>query len=262
MAFQAYWQDLVVQYFPKQTDNWRLQKDIVIIALDDEIQNIDKSVCQAQVFPAVDFRNVKSTEEDIVSNFLSISAKYDINLFRYGPPGLSSVKQVGCSLSHIILWMHISQSSRPFVTVLESDAKLVRPIVKVTDGVDIVFQGYSKCEKPNRDCIGAWGYSITPKYARYLLEQSLPINIHMDRYLFMTSGDKNVIMANPKTVVPNGRDSTLDHVASAYSKLCKKIKKLVDEPKHGNMVFSIVLSTVFIVILISITCIVYLRCKK
>lgn len=248
MAFQAHWQDLVVQTFPKQTRNWNLEKDIVIIVLDDEIPNIDTSARQAQVFPAVDFRNVESTEDEIVSDFLSISAKFDINMFRYGPPHLSSVKQVGCSLSHIILWMHIARSNRPFVTVLESDSKLVRPLVQLPDGVDIVFQGYSHCNEPKRDCTGTYGYSITPRYARYLLERALPIDVHVDKYMFMMSRDKNVLMANPKTVVTNGRASTLNHVTDAYTQLLKLTIILI--------ILLVVLTIVFIT---TITTIIILR---
>ena len=146
-------------------------------------------------FDAVNVKNVELNELPI-----SIFTRYiiDNNSRRCHHFQIHTKGAIGCSLSHISLWKKIVDNNIEKAIIFEDDCEL-KPnffdnIQKCYERFDkdIFVFGYNKLFHKNilDDCFckaesffGSHAYLITNKGAKILLENSIPIELHIDTYI-------------------------------------------------------------------------------
>ena len=148
------------------------------------------------MFPAVDASLLDISTDSRVSPFAKyhISHSLDTDFMHTG-----KASAVGCSLSHIALWRKAVELDEPII-VLEDDVRMDKDfmhtaISRIPAGVDhaaivyLPFADRSDCGtywcnvQPRKGFGGTQMYYITPRGARILLEQALPIVSQIDVYM-------------------------------------------------------------------------------
>ena len=148
------------------------------------------------IFPAVDASLLDISTDPRVSPFARYHIKEDLDT-DFMHTGKASA--VGCSLSHIALWKKAVEMDEPII-VLEDDVRMDKDfmhaaISRIPDNVDhaaivyLPFADRSECAEywckvqPRIGFGGTQMYYITPRGAKILLEQALPIVSQVDVYI-------------------------------------------------------------------------------
>lgn len=148
------------------------------------------------IFPAVDASLLDIQNDPRVSPFARyhIDKNLDTDFMHTG-----KASAVGCSLSHIELWKKAVELDQPII-VLEDDVRMDKKfmqtaISRIPPGVDhaaivyLPFADRSECGEfwcnvqPRIGFGGTQMYYVTPRGARILLEQALPIVSQIDVYI-------------------------------------------------------------------------------
>ncbi len=184
---------------------------------------------------------------------LTPRAAYELSVGRRFPfgwvhEGIPSLGAVGCYLSHIELWKRAAERSVATL-ILEQDAEpavssdqILSAIAHVPSQADIAFLGHLALYKPGlvekfssrppqgfhrvrptSDIFCTHAYLVTPRGARKLLEQALPINAQVDaflRFLCTAESDISMVYHSPSLIrqhsnvisMIQARGTTVDHV--------------------------------------------------
>jgi GR25 family glycosyltransferase involved in LPS biosynthesis len=157
---------------------------------------------------------------------------------------LDSVGGVGCALSHIAVWQHIVDKGYPMAIVFEDDAIIPTdfmlqlkqlfkssPTLKDSDKWDVLLLG---CRSAKNTPIagerhiekmgaffGLYGYMITNRGARELLEHCYPIHCHIDIWMGIHSvvtPSFRIMVATPPIITH--KDMKTEIQTSGECKIC------------------------------------------
>jgi len=219
---------------------------------DVNIKNIRKVFPLAERTAAVDAKGIDAATDPRISCFAKyhIKSDQDTDLMH-----INSTGAVGCALSHIGLWNRCVALGRPIVVVEDdmfiSDTKAVKirnAMAHIPTGVDFASIVYLPALSNASVCGAKWCpikygfagtqiYYVTPRGARILLQEALPVVTHVDAYIGFVSATHPSFRAvrwaeKIYTVIDMVRDhstSTLKHTV--------QIRKILP---HGNTPYVVV----------------------
>lgn len=184
-------------------------------------------------FEAIDGNNldIKSlTDKGIIDPYVSV--KYFKRFLRKG--------EIGCSMSHVSLWMKLLKSDKQYALIFEDDAilcdnfkgKLYNIIKEAnTTNWDVLYLNENcyyhfkdKCDgehvteniiRPKNVGYGLYGYIITKEGVRKLFDNLLPFVIPIDNYIIdKHMADSNIIVLRLKDpLVGINRNFSSDTIA-------------------------------------------------
>ena len=155
----------------------------------------------------------------------------------------NKIGNIGCFISHMILWMKLVESNVDYMVIIEDDVKikskdlykdiinLVNDVKKKNSGIfDIILLGFSCQYKSHEKCrendkfkiknkisrihyfIGTFGYIISKKCAKYLLKNITPFDDFIDHWISSQSVLTNKIKVFTKipTIVHHQGEFAID----------------------------------------------------
>lgn len=147
---------------------------------------------EVSVFPAVIGREVDDLDPRVSTElFTRLKATSTWNPFCWESDMMHHKAQIGCALSHIALWRECVETDAPLV-VIEDDVvvRASRAAIEAQlDGADLVSLIYlsshrtARLAEAARTFYGAQAYYLTPRAARLLLREALPLSLHIDKYI-------------------------------------------------------------------------------
>ena len=150
------------------------------------------------------------------------------NMNRFGPLGELSIGDRACFQSHFKLWEKIAIYETLPVLVLEDDVRLTKPGINLLKNISWISNDINiiKCErfgnKRHRILVrhirkindfysinhllskhsGTGGYIITPKGAKFLIDQKTKVSVSVDHYLFNPNNSLIFNQLKPLQLLP------------------------------------------------------------
>lgn len=177
--------------------------DVYVISLNDRLSNTltkfhDQGFEHVYKFNAIDCRKKPNHE---MMEFMTPKALFELERYRSTHDGISSKGCVGCYLSHMKMWEKVVELNKS-VIISEDDAYVNFTIddtywLKNYDFMSIenltgLFKGTGYIENL-KQFTGLQIYYISPKAAKILLKECLPIHVQVDWYIYYMSHKYNDI---------------------------------------------------------------------
>lgn len=231
-----------------------------------------------KVFPlvertaAVDAKNIDAATDSRISCFAkyNIQRGQDTDLMH-----INSAGAVGCALSHIGLWNRCASLGQPMV-VVEDDmficktkaAQIQNAMAHLPKDVDFASIMYSPVLSNTRLCGAKWCpvkhgfagmqmYYVTPRGARILLREALPVVTHVDAYIgFVSATHPSFRAVRWAERIYTLTDMLQDHAKSTLGHTVQ-IRKLLP---HGNAFY--VMGALIVIALIAWASVVTDRLRR
>lgn len=221
---------------------------------------------------AVDGNEIDYLNDDRISVF----AKYNVkNNYKIDHSFMNHQNQLACALSHIKAWRKIKNSGVPGIvfeddiildnTLKDKVTNIITEIPKNIDFASILYLGNDNNETYNDNWYkimdkSFWGlqmYFLTPNGASMLLQNALPVEVHIDRYIgYLASINPNFKAICYKQIVSiESFKSTLDHSS------CVKCLLPDDDSFYWNLLIVVIIVIIVIISIIFFLNKDLLKCK-